>query len=204
MPDETKTGDDAPPRGGEGAKDASSQEKAPAKKAVPTMATAPWEGPLVEALRGRFGEQVHEFSTYLGQEFLVADAAAIVDVLEYLRDGQGFDYLVDVTAVHYPEREKAFDVVWIVYSFASNRRIRIKALVAEGQGVPSVTAVYEAANWLEREVFDMFGLRFDGHPNLTRILMPDEWQGHPLRKELSIIEQDRNWVRENLQIESAQ
>ena len=97
-----------------------------------------------------------------------------------------------------------FDLIWILYSFATNERIRVKTLVAEGENAPSVTSIWPAANWLEREVYDMFGIRFDGHPDLKRILLPDEWKGHPLRKDYGIIQQDNEWVQINLGIESGQ
>ena len=179
--------------------------KPPPKKKVPTvMEVSPWESPLVDSLRERFGDQIKEFSSYRDQSFLIAELSAVVPIIEFLKLEQDFDYLVDLTAVHYPKREKPFDVVWILYSFAHNTRIRIKAQAGEGDSPATATSVHQAANWLEREVFDMFGITFDGHPNMTRILLPDEWQGYPLRKEHSIIQQDEDWVRENLRIESAQ
>ena len=179
--------------------------KPPPKKKVPTeMEVSPWEGALVDSLKERFGDRIKEFSTYRDQSFFVAELSVAVPIIEFLKLEQDFDYLVDLTAVHYPEREKPFDVVWILYSFAHNTRIRIKAQAGEGDSPATATSVHETANWLEREVFDMFGIAFDGHPNMTRILLPDEWQGHPLRKEHSIIGQDEDWVRENLRIESAQ
>ena len=112
--------------------------------------------------------------------------------------------LSDLTAVDWPRREKRFDVVLNLYSFAKNERLRVKARAAAGEPVPSVSGVWPTANWLEREAFDMFGIVFAGHPNLTRILLPDEWQGYPLRKDYDIIEQDTSWVKENLGIESGQ
>ena len=179
--------------------------KPPPKKEVPTvMEVSPWEGPLVDSLRERFGDQIKEFSSYREQSFLVAELSAVVPIIEFLKLEQDFDYLVDVTAVDYPKREKRFDLIWVLYSFGHNTRIRIKAQAGEGDSPATATSVYQAANWLEREVFDMFGITFDGHPNMTRILLPDEWQGYPLRKEHSIIQQDEDWVRENLHIESAQ
>ncbi len=179
--------------------------KPPPKKKVPTvMEVSPWESPLVDSLRERFGDQIKEFSTYRDQSFLVAELSAVVPIIEFLKLEQDFDYLVDVTAVDYPKRENRFDLIWILYSFARNTRIRVKAQAGEGDSPATATSVHQAANWLEREVFDMFGITFNGHPNMTRILLPDEWQGYPLRKEHSIIQQDEDWVRENLHIESAQ
>lgn len=121
-----------------------------------------------------------------------------------MRDDLGFDYLVDVTAVHYPKKDLPFELVWIVYSFSRNERIRVKASFADGEEVATVTDLWETANWLEREVFDMFGVKFTGHPNLKRILLPDEWTGHPLRKDYELRKQDQDWVKANLGIESAQ
>lgn len=179
-------------------------KKPPPKKPPPTMQTEPWEGPLVDSLKERFGSQIKEFSTYRNQNFLVADLSAVAPVIEYLKLEHDFDYLVDVTAVDYPKKEKRFEVFWILYSFPKNLRVRVKSLVADGESVPSVVGIHLTADWLEREVFDMFGIPFEGHPDLRRILLPDEWEGYPLRKDYSIIQQDENWVRENLRIESAQ
>jgi NADH-quinone oxidoreductase subunit C len=184
--------------------------KAPAaaKPAPPktpaTMAATLWESELTRQLQGQFGGQILEFSTYLGQNFLVVKPEAAVPVIEYLKLEADFDYLVDVTAVDYPERPERFDLIYILYSFARNERIRIKTRIAENATPQTVTGVHVTANWLEREAYDMFGIHFAGHPNLQRILMPEEWQGHPLRKDYSIIRQDDRWVQENLGIESAQ
>jgi NADH-quinone oxidoreductase subunit C len=106
--------------------------------------------------------------------------------------------------VDWPRREKRFDVVLNLYSFAKNERLRIKVHVGEKEQISSVTGVWSTANWMEREVWDMFGIVFSGHPNLTRILLPDEWQGFPLRKDYDILTQDTAWIRENLGIESGQ
>jgi NADH-quinone oxidoreductase subunit C len=179
-------------------------EKPAAKKAPAGMAATPWEGPLVDRLRERFGEEVTEFSSYQGDQFLVAKLPGVFPILQYLKAEEGFDYLVDVTAVHYPQKEKPFEVVWILYSHPHNVRVRVKTEVAEGESPRSADSLYASANWLEREVYDMFGIPFADHPNMTRILLPDEWVGYPLRKDYSIIQQDQDWVRENLNIESGQ
>ncbi|HZQ93123.1 MAG TPA: NADH-quinone oxidoreductase subunit C [Terriglobales bacterium] len=193
MADEAKSQPAKPSEGG---------HAAPAKPSGP--AAQPWESEMVARLRQRFGSGISEASTYLGQNYLIVDRSVAYDVLALMRDDEEFDYLVDVTCVHYPERAKQFEVVWIVYSFARNERIRVKTGVAEGEAAPSVVALWGTANWLEREAFDMFGVQFDGHPDMRRILLPDDWKGHPLRKDYGIIQQDNEWVRINLGIESGQ
>ena len=155
-------------------------------------------------LKQRHGPGIREASTYLGQDYIILERAIAHDVLLALRDEDEFDYLVDVTAVHYPQRERQFEVVWILYSFARNQRIRVKTEIAENESAPSVVSIWSTANWLEREVFDMFGITFDGHPDLRRILLPEGWKGYPLRKDYGIIQQDQEWVKINLGIESGQ
>ena len=173
----------------------------PAKPAGPVP--VPWDSPLVTRFKARFGTGVQPF-TYLGQNYLIVDPSICYDVLQAMRDEEQFDYLVDVTAVHYPKREQQFDVVWILYSFGHNQRVRVKTMIKETDSVASAVPLWITADWLEREVFDMFGIRFDGHPNLKRILLPDGWKGHPLRKDYGIIQQDQEWVQINLGIESGQ
>ena len=176
----------------------------PAPKAPAVMAATPWEGELPAMLKEHFGEQVLECSSYLGQNFVVAKPEAVVSILEFLKLEADFDYLVDVTAVDYPQRPERFDLVYILYSFARNVRIRIKTRIADGFKPQTAVGVHLTANWLEREVFDMFGIEFAGHPDMRRILLPDEWEGHPLRKDRSIIAMDNRWVKENLGIDSGQ
>jgi len=168
------------------------------------MVATPWESDLAKELKERFGEEITETSTYLGQNFVVAKPASAIPILEYLKLEADFDYLVDVTAVDWPKRAERFDLVYIVYSFARNERLRIKTQLPDGFKPESAVGVHLTANWLEREVYDMFGIEFTGHPDMRRILMPDEWQGYPLRKDYGILQQDQRWVQENLSIESAQ
>jgi len=158
---------------------------------------------MVGSLKRRFGSGL-EALTYLGQNYLQSDAALLPELLQNLRDEEQFDYCVDITALHYPQRERPFDVIWILYSFPKNERIRVKAQYADGAAVQSAVKLWTTANWLEREVFDMFGIRFEGHPDLKRILLPDGWKGHPLRKDYGILQQDQEWVQINLGIESGQ
>ena len=115
------------------------------------------------------------------------DRESLAEIAEYCRDEESFDYLVDLTAVDWPKREKRFDVVLNLYSFQKNERLRLKAYVGVGETCPSVTGVWSTSNWLERECFDMFGIRFTGHPDLRRILMWEQYrEGFPLRKDFPL------------------
>ncbi len=180
------------------------EAKKPESKPPASMATTVWDSELTGLLKDQFGERISEFSSYLGQNFLVAAPEAVIPIIEFLKLEADFDYLVDVTAVDYPKRAERFDLVYVLYSFARNQRIRVKTRIAEGYKPASAVGVHLTANWLEREVFDMFGIEFAGHPNLKRILLPEGWEGHPLRKDYSIIQMDNRWVQENLGIESGQ
>jgi NADH-quinone oxidoreductase subunit C len=168
------------------------------------MAATPWDHPLAVRLRDEFPGAIRETATYLEQPFVVVEPRAVPEVLRFLRDRETFDLLVDLTAVDYPKSEARFEIVYHLYSFQSNERLRIKTRVFETESPPSLTGVFAAANWLEREVYDMFGIEFHGHPDLRRILLPDEWHGFPLRKDSSILGMDQRWVKENLGIESGQ
>jgi NADH-quinone oxidoreductase subunit C len=158
---------------------------------------------MAEKYKRRYGSGLDAL-TYLGQNYFSVDRSLIPDFLRLLRDDEQFNYCVDVTAVHYPKREKQFDVLWILYSFQRNERVRVKTQIADGESIPSSVTVWPTANWLEREVFDMFGIKSAGHPDLKRILLPDGWEGHPLRKDYDILKQDTAWVQINLGIESGQ
>jgi NADH-quinone oxidoreductase subunit C len=163
-----------------------------------------WEGDLPSRLSAEFPALPLTFKSYLGQNFIEAPAAAIADLLLHVRQQEAFEMLTDLTAVDRPNEAQRFEIIYVLYSLERNQRIRIKVRVALDEEVPSATAVYAGANWLEREVFDMFGVRFSGHPNPKRILMPEDWAGFPLRKEVSITGMDNDWVRRNLGIESGQ
>ena len=209
----------APPPDGEAAAPPA-KPAAPAPKAAPpkpaaaahpappkppaTMAATPWDSDLAKEIKERFSDRIVETSTYLGQNFIVVKPDSAVPLIEYLKLDADFDYLVDITAVDWPKRAERFDVVYILYSFARNERVRVKTYIAEGYKPETAVNVHLTANWLEREVFDMFGIEFAGHPDMRRILLPEEWQGYPLRKDYGIIQQDDRWVQENLGIESGQ
>jgi NADH-quinone oxidoreductase subunit C len=177
---------------------------APAAPKAPPIGPTPLDNELVKRYRARFGDAIREALEDRKQAILVVERERLGEIAKYSRDEEKYDFLSDLTAVDWPKREKRFDVVLNLYSFAHNTRLRIKAQAAAGEPVPSVCGVWPTANWLEREAYDMFGIEFAGHPALTRILLPEEWQGHPLRKDYDILTQDEAWVRENLGIESGQ
>lgn len=168
------------------------------------MQSSPWGGALPERLEQTFSGRGLSYQTYLGQNFVTAPANIAADVIRFLRDEEQFDFLTDLTAVDHPNDPARFELVYILYSFPRNERIRVKTRAGENEPVRSIVSIFEGANWLEREVYDMFGVLFTGHPNLKRILMPDEWRGFPLRKDASIIGMDNEWVQSNLGIESGQ
>ena len=121
-----------------------------------------------------------------GDATAVVERARVAEVLRFLRDDPelAFEMLSDVCAVDYLPRTPRFEVVYHLYSVAKNHRLRVKARVPEDAPVvPSVTPLYPSANWMEREVWDLYGIRFEGHPDLRRILLYDEFEGHPLRKD---------------------
>ena len=123
-----------------------------------------------------------------GEIEITVDASNLVDAMGQLRDNANFLFstLMDVTAVDYPSREVRYDVVYHMLSMKHNQRIRVKVMTSSEQIIPSVTSVWNAANWFEREVWDMYGLMFSGHPDLRRLLSDYGFDGHPLRKDFPL------------------
>jgi NADH/F420H2 dehydrogenase subunit C len=141
--------------------------------------------PFIATLQAALPGAVTQISYWVGDWTVIVAAAQIVDVARHLRDhaDAAFDLCSDVTASDWPSRAERFDVIYCLYSTRHRHRVRVKARVAEHQPIASVTPVWPGANWLEREVFDMFGVNFTGHPDRRRILMPEDWQGYPQRKD---------------------
>jgi NADH-quinone oxidoreductase subunit C len=175
--------------------------KTPVKKKVEGPKPVDASGhPLAQKVAVRFGATLIEASEFLGQLSLRIDPAEIVAVCTFLRDDAEtpFNYLCDLTCVHYIDREAApFEIVYQLTSLTTNTRVRLKAAVTEA-GLDSVTSVWPAANWPEREVFDLFGVRFHGHPDLRRILLPPDWSGHPFRKEVALEFVENEWTETHL------
>jgi NADH-quinone oxidoreductase subunit C len=156
---------------------------------VPYRDGAP--SPSVDALRARFGDAVQRVDVVWSETTVVVDRARAGEIVQWLHDdpAQRYDYLVDVTAVEYRDMDRPIEVVWHLRSLPYRRFLRLKALLFKGQPlvVPSVWSIYKSADWMERECYDMFGIRFDGHPDLRRILMWEQYkEGFPLRKDFPL------------------
>ena len=193
------------------AKPATPAAKPAAPAAKPAAAKAPvkpdpWTSPLLEELQKRFPDAISDPLIFRGQPSIIVKKETLLEMAGFLKsdEGGGYTLLTDETAVDYPKREKRFDIIYHLYSFNRNDRLRLKVVVGDGEKVPSVFNLWPTADWFEREVYDMFGVEYEGHPNLTRILMPDGWVGYPLRKDYDILRQDEAWVNANLNIKSGQ
>ena len=138
---------------------------------------------LGKAIVAASAKTIGSATVQFGELTLTAPAHRIVEVLTQLRDQHGFHQLIDLCGADYPERERRFDVVYHLLSMTKNLRVRVKVQTDEDTAVPSVVSVYPAADWYEREAFDMYGIFFDGHPDLRRILTDYGFHGHPLRKD---------------------
>ena len=140
--------------------------------------------PVPAALEASDPQAIVSGSLELGELLLWVAPGKIVSVCRELRDNLGFERICAVTAIDRYPLEPRFEVVYFVHSISRNLRLKLKvALPGADPAVESVTAVWPGANWYEREAFDLFGIRFEGHPNLKRIMMPEGWEGHPLRRD---------------------
>ncbi|MGI9065929.1 MAG: NADH-quinone oxidoreductase subunit C [Pyrinomonadaceae bacterium] len=156
---------------------------------------------LVTKLKTHFDVAVGEALEFVGQVSIRIEPARIVEVCNFLRDDPetSFNYLSDLTCVHYPMRQEApLEIVYNLYSIGRNERVRLKVSITEGSGVDSVTDVWPTANWMEREVYDLFGVNFKNHPDLRRILLPPDWEGHPLRKDYPLEFVENAWTERHL------
>jgi NADH-quinone oxidoreductase subunit C len=159
---------------------------------------------FIAALQAKLPGTVEQISFWVGDWTVIVPADRLLDVMRYLREASeaAFDFCSDVTASDWPPRPKRFDVVYCLYSTRRHHRVRVKVRAGENEPVPSVTSIWPSANWLEREVYDLFGVNFTGHPDRRRILMPDDWQGHPQRKDYPLegpgellMESPLDWLR---------
>ena len=194
------------------------KENLAGKAAAPPAAGAPKppvkkkeEGPkptdasnhkLVQKLKSKFDGAVLEASEFINQLSISIAADRIVEVCDFLRTDQDtrFNYLSDLTCVHFPLRKEApLEVVYQLYSISRNERVRLKAPLSEAS-IDSVTGVWPSANWMEREVYDLFGVTFRNHPDLRRILLPPDWEGHPLLKDYPLEFVENAWTSRHLPV----
>jgi len=143
-------------------------------------------------LKEQFAAAVIDVVEFRGEITVTVKKDAILEVLQFLKQSLQYNLLTDVTAVDYlDKKEDRFMLVYQLYSIPNKDRLRVKAPLAEADSIQSATQVWATANWLEREVFDLFGITFENHPDLRRILMTPEWEGHPLRKDYPVQGPDR-------------
>jgi NADH-quinone oxidoreductase subunit C len=147
------------------------------------------ENITLKKLKGNFPSSILEVVEYKGQLSITVKKEDLLLICRHLKDDPELQYnfLSDLCGVDYPKREERFDIVYNFYSLPHRWRVRLKIRVAEGESAPSLTPIWQTANWQEREVYDLFGVKFDNHPDLQRILMPDDWIGHPLRKDYPLM-----------------
>jgi NADH-quinone oxidoreductase subunit C len=218
MSDEPKQEDPRPPAAAPPVAPAAAKPAAPAAAkpaaahapAPPAAPSGPTDPPppadaqvpaYVTALQNALPGAVTQVSFYVGDWTVIVPATRLLEVARHLKSA-GFDFCSDVTATDWPPRPQRFDVIYCLYSIRDRHRIRVKVRAADGEGVPSVTSVWPAANWLEREVYDMFGVNITDHPDRRRMLMPEDWQGHPQRKDYPLegpgellMESPLDWLR---------
>jgi NADH-quinone oxidoreductase subunit C len=175
MSDETERPSDATPP----------PKPKPKKDEGPDPLLAEVPSKAVDRLKAVHGEALEETAYFAGEPIVRVKRESLGEVLAFLKSDTdcAFDYLANLSGTHYPDRDEPFEIVYHLYSIGRNQRLTLKTRTTEEAEVPSATAVWRVANWHEREAFDLLGVRFAGHPDLRRILLDDEWQGHPLRKD---------------------
>jgi len=142
----------------------------------------------VKKLQEKFPSSALEVKTFREEVTVIVPRGEILEICKYLYSDYDlqFRFLTDLCGVDFFPRAPRFEVVYLLYSMKNNQRLRVKAKVGEGESVLSVESIWKAANWLEREVFDLFGISFENHPDLRRILLWDGYEGHPLRKDFPV------------------
>ncbi len=193
----------SPPQpAGAGTPAAAGAPKAPVKKKEegpkPTDAS---NHALVKRLRKGLDGAVLEATEFVGQLSIRIERERIAEVCELLKSDAEtpFNYLSDLTAVHFPDRlDEPFEVVYNLYSIKANERVRLKVRTTAEAGVETVSRVWPTANWMEREVYDLFGINFVNHPDLRRLLLPPDWEGHPLTKEYPLEFMENEWTARHL------
>ena len=150
------------------------------------------EHPAVDKLKGQFSDNVLDVTEFRGETTITVKKEQIVEICTCLKQELGYNFLTDLCGVDYLGQSPRFMVVYQLYSIGKHDRLRIKAPVEEGDArIDTVSGVWSTANWLERECWDLFGISFNKHPDLRRILLPADWEGHPLRKDYPVQGPDR-------------
>jgi len=171
----------------------------PPKPAAPAKVnlTAEVASSVLDALKEKFPQSISSVGFYAGEVTVVLDKESLLSVCRFLKEEPSYrlDYLSNLCGADYPDREKRFEVVYHLFSTSKHHRINLKIQLADQEPAPSVVSIWRTANWHEREAFDLFGIPFEGHPDLRRILLTDEWQGHPLRKEYPTRGYDRDHMK---------
>jgi NADH-quinone oxidoreductase subunit C len=144
------------------------------------------ENPAAVVIYQELPDAIVDAESAFGEVTLGIVPVQIVDVCRVLKDSTGFERLSGVTAVDWWPREPRFEVAYLLHSIRKNTRLRLNVRLGEEEEIDSVCSVWRGANWYEREVFDLFGIQFRNHPNLERIMMPADWEGHPLRKDYPV------------------
>lgn len=146
---------------------------------------------VADELKSKFANAIVNEQNAFGEITLTVDKAQLLSILQYIKETlqPGFQRLIDLTGVDYLDPYKHTKVVYLLQRPETNERLRIVVLVARQEPLPSITSLWRGADWYERELFDLFGVVFNDRPNIERILMPDDWQGHPLRKDYALTEE---------------
>jgi NADH-quinone oxidoreductase subunit C len=189
-----------PPKAPTAAAGAHKPAPPPVKKG-PAVTEEIKDDPFIDKLKAKFGEAITEAVKTFGQRIVRVKKESYLELCNFLVEDEdgAFDMCADLTALHWPDKTgEEFDIVVNLYSVSKNVRLRVKTAIADGEAAPSVTPIWQGANWMEREVFDMFGVKFDGHPDLRRILLPEDWPGFPLRKEYPIEYRDNEWTDKHI------
>jgi NADH-quinone oxidoreductase subunit C len=175
---------------------------APPAKKGPVVTVEITDDPLIDKIKNKFGDSITEAVATFGQQIVRVKKDAYLDLCRFLQTDEDalFDLCADLTALHWPDRKgEEFNIAVQLYSIQKNRRLRVKVSLADGDACPSITSLWSGADWMEREAYDMFGIKFEGHPDLRRILLPEDWPGHPLRKEYPVEYRDNEWTDKHLQ-----
>jgi NADH-quinone oxidoreductase subunit C len=142
----------------------------------------------IKKLEEKFSSSIVEVKTFRSEVTVTVQKKDILDICQFLRSDPNLQYnfLTDLCGVDFLQETPRFEIVYHLYSVKNNQRLRLKTRVGESETIPSVESIWKVANWYEREVYDLFGITFENHPDLRRILLWDEYEGHPLRKDFPV------------------